>query len=234
MNSYGPRIVTDGLVLCLDAADRNSYPGSGTNWGDLSGNGNTGTLVNGVGYSGSNLGSFTFDGGNDYITTSYDLSWNNTNSMSLFLTLTPSNITQKRPIIGKGPSAWEWQLNQIEDDLELVYWNNAGGHSNGPITKIIGVFENNTPISVGIVWNHIDNKHYFYKNGTYIGQNTWTNASINQNRTTGINIGGNIYAWSLGGSFWLGIIHNVTIYNRSLTAQEIQQNYQATKGRFGL
>ena len=47
----GGRIVTDGLVLMLDAGNDKSYPGTGTTWYDLSGNGNSGTLVNGVGYS---------------------------------------------------------------------------------------------------------------------------------------------------------------------------------------
>jgi len=65
---YGPNIVTDGLVLCLDPADKNSYPGSGTTWYDLSGNGNHGTLVNGPGFSTESGGSITYDGNNDYVT----------------------------------------------------------------------------------------------------------------------------------------------------------------------
>lgn len=52
--AHSPKIVTDGLVLCLDAGNVKSYPGSGTVWNDLSGNDNNGTLVNGVGYSGTN------------------------------------------------------------------------------------------------------------------------------------------------------------------------------------
>ena len=67
--AHSPRIVTDGLVLCLDAGNTKSYPGSGTTWTDLSGNGNTGTLTNGVGYSGDNLGSLSFDGVNDFTST---------------------------------------------------------------------------------------------------------------------------------------------------------------------
>jgi hypothetical protein len=57
-----PRIITDGLVLALDAGNPKSYPGSGTAWTDLSGNGNTGTLVNGTGYNSGNGGSLVFDG----------------------------------------------------------------------------------------------------------------------------------------------------------------------------
>ena len=44
--SYSPKIVTDGLVVCLDAGDKNSYPGSGATWSDVSGNGNDFTLYN--------------------------------------------------------------------------------------------------------------------------------------------------------------------------------------------
>ena len=67
--SGGPDIVENGLVLHLDAADTNSYPGSGTLWTDLSGNGNNGTLTNGPAYSSNNKGYFSFDGTDDYVDT---------------------------------------------------------------------------------------------------------------------------------------------------------------------
>ena len=63
----GPDIVENGLVLCLDAANKLSYPGSGTTWRDLSGNSNTGTLTNGPTFSAANQGSIVFDGVNDYV-----------------------------------------------------------------------------------------------------------------------------------------------------------------------
>jgi hypothetical protein len=68
--SHSPSIVTDGLVLALDAANIKSYPGSGTAWTDLSGFGNTGTLVNGPTYSSANGGSIVFNGVDDYAITS--------------------------------------------------------------------------------------------------------------------------------------------------------------------
>jgi hypothetical protein len=67
--SSGPDIVDSGLVLALDAADRNSYPGSGTTWTDLTGRGNTGTLTNGPTYSSANGGSLSFDGTDDSVNT---------------------------------------------------------------------------------------------------------------------------------------------------------------------
>ena len=65
---HSPRIVTDGLVLCLDAASKRSYPGTGTTWTDLKG-GNNGTLTNmdGANFSSANGGSLSFDGASDYI-----------------------------------------------------------------------------------------------------------------------------------------------------------------------
>ena len=62
----GPKIVTDGLVLCLDAAIGKSYPGSGTTWYDLSGNGNNGTIVNAT-FNSSNNGTIYLDGTDDYV-----------------------------------------------------------------------------------------------------------------------------------------------------------------------
>jgi hypothetical protein len=62
-------IVQSGLVLNLDAGVSSSYPGSGTTWTDLSGNGNNGTLVNGPTFSSDNGGNIVFDGVDDHITT---------------------------------------------------------------------------------------------------------------------------------------------------------------------
>jgi hypothetical protein len=62
--NYSPKIVTDGLVLYLDAANSKSYPGSGTTWGDLSRSQNNGALVNGPTFSSANNGILTFNGSN--------------------------------------------------------------------------------------------------------------------------------------------------------------------------
>ena len=64
--SHSPRIVTDGLVFCVDAGDKMSYPGAGTTWTDLSKNRNNGTLTNGPTFNSANGGSIVFDGTNDY------------------------------------------------------------------------------------------------------------------------------------------------------------------------
>ena len=63
---HSPRIVTNGLVLCLDAGSRKSYGGTGNVWRDLAGS-NNGTLTNGPTFSSANGGSIAFDGTNDYV-----------------------------------------------------------------------------------------------------------------------------------------------------------------------
>ena len=65
--SHSPRIVTNGLVLCVDAANPRSYPGAGTAWTDLSKQGNNGTLTNGPTFDSANGGSILLDGSDDYV-----------------------------------------------------------------------------------------------------------------------------------------------------------------------
>ena len=72
--NYGPRIVRNGLIMALDAADKNSYIGSGTVWNDVSGNGNNGTLTNGPTFSNANGGCIVFDGVDDYVNVPYNAS----------------------------------------------------------------------------------------------------------------------------------------------------------------
>jgi hypothetical protein len=103
--SYYGNIVKDGLILDLDAAKRDSYPGTGTTWNDISGNQNNGTLVNGPTFNSGNGGSIVFDGVNDYANLSDPMSlrletFNFTLSL-WFLTVNTSSdgalITKRRP-----------------------------------------------------------------------------------------------------------------------------------------
>jgi hypothetical protein len=75
--NYSPKVITDGLVLYLDAANQYSYPRSGTTWSDISRTGANGTLTNGPTFSSANGGSIAFDGTNDYVTGSCNVSGQN-------------------------------------------------------------------------------------------------------------------------------------------------------------
>jgi len=222
--SYNPRIVTDGLVLALDAGNAKSYPGSGTTWTDLSGNGNNGSLVNGVGYSGDNGGALSFDGVNDYVTTGKVLvprtgqfhieGWcylNQTNAFCMFVT----------------------QYNNGTDPGRfLCFFGNDGVirmHDGG------GVMTGTTPSYSANQWFYVafqrdsSNLCNIFVNGTKETTGA-TKTTTLENTNTIIGSRGSITS----GVFYNGRMSNVRIYNKSLTASEIQQNFNATRGRFGI
>ena len=230
-----PQIEAKSYATTFVNGTRGTTVATGGGWVDRTSNAYHGELVNGPTYNSNNGGSLTFDGTNDYISTSFDLSWNNTNSVTIFLFLKPTSLSTHNPFIGKGPSNWEWQLIQNTTSLGFVYWNTGGGHTNGPTVTIPNFFTSTTEfVNICMVWNHVDNKYYFYRNASLVDTITWIDASINQNRTDGINIGGNLYTWGTNGPFWTGAISNIQIYNRALSSTEIQQNYNSQKTRFGL
>jgi hypothetical protein len=232
----GPNVITDGLVLYLDAANTKSYPGSGTVWKDLSGNENNGTLVNGVGYNSDNKGGLVFDGVNDSVNlpnksdfylipnqNQTNCGWFNTNN-----TNASTIIYDARNIV----SSTVGYFIGVESVGLLRAWfyytfNNALS------------LQINTAISAGI-WYHYavvfdrNGLMYLYLNGILkssvdISSFYANDYSINTNPTIGIKS----YSGS-GLSPFNGNIAQVSIYNKSLTAQEILQNYNTTKGRYGL
>lgn len=230
----GPASIENGLIFCIDPSSPKSYNGT-TTLTDLSTTNVSTTLVNGVTYNSTNPKSFTFDGTNDYINTNIDISWNHTNSVSIHLLLKPSSLAGSRPIIGKGPTNWEWQMRQTDSALSFVYWNTIGSHTNGPIMTNSNFFLNTTDyIDTCVVWDHVINKYFFYRNGLLINTFDWINASINQNRTDPIRIGGLIYQWVNTSSYWNGSLGLVRIYNRALSQSEITSNFNATRGRFNI
>jgi hypothetical protein len=212
----GPRIVTDGLVLALDAADRNSYSGSGTTWRDISEGGYTATITSPI---------FTTEGGGGFTsgTTSYPaVTQNNPTQITLEVTLRlvttvnfdgylrygdpGSSLTNR--ITFRGTSG---NLLQI-----YVYGNTTVGSTlvnlgayNVSTTKILTISLDN--LGVG----------RFYINGSLVQIATVADFTSWQIATsTGI-LTANYYS-------------NLKVYNRALSASEIQQNYNAQKSRFGL
>jgi hypothetical protein len=215
---HSPRIVTDGLVLALDAANTKSYPGTGTVWKDLSGNGNNGTLINGTPFTTDNLGSLQFDGVDDTVITNFG------GGINVF----------SNPITVTG-----WIKSETTSGQRM--WLDGGGNGTnqrfyaGLVTSTradYGIQSSlwSSGIPVDIDWHHqaivmnFGNAIY-YDNGIQVHIKQYTSYTLNGN----ITFGGRVSSFQ-----WLGLISNIKIYNRPLSAEEILQNYNATKGRFGL
>ena len=223
--AHSPRIVTDGLVLALDAGNTKSYPGSGTTWTDLSGNGNNGTLVNGVGYSNGYL---SFDGSDDKVT----LSSNNVNGLSSgttefsILTWVKYNSTVAYTAFfekqnGTGTTI-RLDLGWIGNLIYLTTSNSDGTTVNQG-SFAYGANNPNLWYHIALTCGGSSKKGYVNSVNTF----SQTFTSYYPDNTYNLGIGGNIRELN-------GNIAQVSIYNRALTASEIQQNFNALRGRFGI
>jgi len=231
--SINPDIITDGLVLCLDAGNSASYPGSGTVWNDLSGNGNNGTLTNGPTYNTENRGGIVFDGTNDYI--DINIPSTNFDDFTLSCWIKFNNITKNtQNFISLGTDSTLIASNNDSQNFNLGYYSNTKWHTN---TKANNSWTNelniNSNAPVNNVWYYVvatysitGNARKLYINSSYIGGDALYN---NPGSVSIIRIGGGAFGW-----LFSGIISNTKIYNKALSAIEILQNYNATKGRYGL
>lgn len=229
MIAYNTSIVRDGLVLHLDAANVKSYPGSGTIWKDLSGNGNDGTLVNGVGYSTDNKGAMVFDGTNDYIDCGNPISLNfgaNAFTISFTCFRTAAGF-QGGSYVNKGLGTATGFGSR--DGAFLLH-------------SAIGQFARIDLVSTANAWR-VETLVINQTSSPYIKR--YTNGVLNQvgYLETPSNLGSidntNNFVIGLSGAgginrYFTGIIPSCIVYNRALTAQEIQQNFESLRGRYGL
>jgi hypothetical protein len=230
------KIVTNGLILNLDAAQRRSYPGTGTTWTDLSGTSNNGTLVNSPSFNSANGGSIVFNGSNNY--TTLPANFFNQNSASPFsisfwfktstsgIILGQQNTNNLATATGYVPAIYIDSLGKVRTS---TFWGNSiSNQSVSSLTVSDNVWHNvvvtfasssqvsyidNTQFATLSKTQTTYNSIYYY----FIGSGTWS---------SWINVGSNPY--------FNGSIANMYFYNRALSATEVAQNYNAIKSRFGL
>jgi len=226
-----PPIVTDGLVLHLDAGDSASYPGSGTTWTDLSGNGNDGTLVNGVGYDSNNGGSLTFDGSNDYVGAGNLGSFFTQGTISYWMYSTAvenfRNPFSTHYLGGNAGIRFEQYTTANPYGGFTVVIGNDGGSFAGYSYLTSSVLSSNTWYNVVLVWNTTTNTATGYLNGV---QKFSSSHTLWATTLPSISIGSGFSA----NRYFKGNISSTKIYNKALTPSEITQNYNALKGRYGL
>jgi hypothetical protein len=227
--SHSPSIITQNLVLCLDAANSKSYPGSGTTWTDLSGRGNTGTLTNGVGYNSGNLGSLSFDGVDDYV--------NILDSDNWFYSTGDFTIEFWYKFNSIPDSDGQFFYSQRVDGGNYFFifatntkweFDSYSANSQGP--KITYTTTHNTTSWNCISLSRIQNNFSLYLNSNLVGSETNSFNLLNLNAP--LEFG----RWSGGPSRYVNSsVSSLKIYKgKGLTATEIQQNFNALRGRYGI
>ena len=239
-NYYQAPIVTDGLVFAVDASNLVSYESGSTTTYSLTGSA-SGSLVNGVGYSQNNGGNWVFDGVDDYTnfgdTTLTEFGTGDfTLSAWIFI---PTNVIEnvnffKGIIIKKGASAADAGYGMYYNTGQQKFlWSTANG------TTAVERFTVNTWGSLKGTWANIvmirqsgaTNNGNFYINGTFESIASSTTV-VNVNNDFNLTIGASSTLFS--NYYFQGNISIAQIYNRALSAQEVSQNYQAQRSRFGL
>lgn len=211
--SYNPKIVTDGLVLNLDAGNKKSYLGTGTVWTDLTKNRYLGTMSN-VTFDPANGGSMSFNGTSSFVSTNVA----NPGSMPIaFEFWINSSSANPIGIFDSAPSQTNVLRNAPAGSVE--WWNSSPAVAMG-LTA-------NTWTHIVAVYRFATNRYIdFYRNGQLVSTtagSTTTTYSWTTLRFGDINAGANRYT---------GKIAIIRIYNKALTVPEVLQNYNATKGRF--
>ena len=224
---YSPKIITDGLVLYLDAANTRSYPRTGTTWTDLSRGGNNGSLINGPIFNSANGGNIVFDGVDDFI---------NCTSANLTSLTTEATITIWLKCNSNSPTAFQTGIFGFTNGLfrsHYVWTDGKAYFDTFRVARVdsitLSAIDRTTPhmltitTKAGDLWK-------LYQNSTLVASTT-SESSVSINSLTQ-NLGsknGAVDQYWFNGSFF-----NIAIYNRALSATEIRQNYNATKTRFGL
>ena len=228
--SAGPNVIDTGLVLALDAADTSSYPGSGTTWTDLSGQGNAGTLVNAT-YNSSNGGYINFDGTDD----------------DCDLSSTPA-------INGNEITFSVWNYGIDSRNSSIIWLSGSSGvrilQVHLPFSSNIVYFDAGDGVGEAVDYDRINKT---VSNSEYQGWHHWVFTKNATNGTMYIYLDGSLWHSGTGktrtigtpdtirsigsagnNNYHRGYISNLQLYNRELSLTEIQQNFNALRGRFGI
>ena len=226
--NHSPAIVTDGLVLCLDAANVRSYPKSGTTWSDLAG-ANDGTLTNmdAANFSNDNRGSLSFDGTNEYISLPSDLISGNASPLSLSFVFSTADTNADKKIFAYGQEAQSGRMLAFTVESAGLRYRHEGGN----ITYGAGQISANNWTFVTMVLDSgattTDDMKCYINSVRYAGSRT-----AGSNQTINISSSSQRYLGRYDASYFSGSIAMFQYYNRALTADEIRRNYEATVGRY--
>lgn len=236
---HSPSIVTSGLALYLDAANPRSYPGSGTTWFDLSGNGNNGSLTGGPTFNSANGGVISFDGINDYII----LNTNIDNTLGSGYTLS----IWVKPTLGSSNALWSSYNGQggldgmtmgvFQTGEVTNFLTDSGGVNYMGQVSSAGVISSGSWFNIIGVWrgSFVSSSWQIFVNGNLLSTSNYSGGTVNSfdESIDPLEIGR--YRNFAGPTGYLnGLVSIAQVYNRPLSNQEIIQNFNATRGRFGI
>ena len=230
---YSPKIITNGLVLSLDAANNKSYPRSGTTWSDLSGNNNNGTLINGPTFNTDNMGYITFDGTNDYLSLNSALNFSTSTGFTICMFLQKVN--------NQSGTGWNYFYSNNSPIIEMGGFSQNGNSF---------VFKDNTVANTEVGSQDIVSSWSYIAFGTNASTRTsyiyTLNATVGLVLTTSVGSVSNITlgferffttgpsGGPAGTTYFRSKCATIQAYNRVLSDTEVYQNYNSVKSRFGL
>ena len=249
----GPKIVTDGLVLYLDAANPKSYPGTGTIWNDLSGNGNNAIKNNGSYNNTTKYWESVYDpdylGGTDKLafTVGHSTSINNafsttTGGWTIEEWIRIDDNTYPEAAAGgvgsnnaykSGQIGFDWNHGEYNNYIEMGVGNNVGqgrGYDVNQSLSLPSKFQTlGQWLCRTLYWDRANDTMGAYYNGEFINDIDISSVSGQTLYDGGGITFGTLYGWTHDGAR-----AGIKTYNRVLSASEVQQNYNAIKSRFGL
>ena len=231
-------LVTDRLIMHLDAGDSSSYPGSGTTWSDLTANNADATLQNGASYSSSDGGFIDFDGTNDHATVTEasldsDTVFDGTSSFSICLWLNIDSLPSSTnyagsPVLFKAAKrACFFTIGDGSPTDKLGFRINTGSWSTPVLSNSLSL---NTWYNICVTYNP-SSGFILYQNGSSVDTSSTTGSITNLVSTTNTEIAG--YTDS-SGRYYDGSISSILVYDKALTSTEVAHNYNQIKSRYGL
>lgn len=230
---HGPRIVRNGLVFCLDAANQKSYPGSGTTWTDLISRTTVGTLTNGPTFDSANKGSILMDGVDQWVSLPSGLEglYIDNSSMEIWIKQTSDKNTEYfkagTPNIDGVDECALWYVSGTTTLRFIHFVDPYGSRSFVETTHSINMADSTWHQIVGTFsGNTTSGTSSLYLDGELVS----SSSSIGNSSTmgaAGLSLGNSSYAF--GGNFSIA-----KLYNKTLSAAEVRQNFNALRGRFGV
>jgi len=233
-----PAIVTNGLILYLDAANPLSYTGSGSTWSNLiTGNSVANFTLNNATYTSNNGGAIRFSSSGFASTAS---TFGRIANYTIEIWVKIEGTTGKAPTSNYTPCLFSEVYKNSSINMVLAY-NSYNFPSPPSSNQYTAGFYNNGWFTVTSTSNTSDLNNWLHIVATYDGSvcNIYKNGVKITYATIGTNPSTSSWGYYIaqrwdGGDFVYGDYSMVNLYNRALTASEVTTNYNQFKLRFGL